>query len=113
MATLNDTKGPFFLANQPHTNHSINLKNVSVPCLGCSKSFQFNEEKDEYLAHLFLIHRLVIADVQHVAFLHEYLKYWKCRFNGKYKIISFNLLLIRLQTHMFYCFLIDCRPPPF
>lgn len=35
-----------------------------VPCLFCDLSLVFPIAKDEYLGHLFLLHRLVIADVE-------------------------------------------------
>lgn len=47
----------------------MSLKTISeepelVPCLFCDLSLVFPTGKDDYLAHLFIEHRLVIADVQ-------------------------------------------------
>lgn len=49
------------------------LKTISedaelIPCLFCDLSLVLPAAKDEYLAHLFMEHRLVIADV-HVSCL--------------------------------------------
>lgn len=49
---------------------------VEVPCLFCSKTFTFYSEKHEYLAHLYLNHRLIIGDEQQIAIFHEYLIQW-------------------------------------
>lgn len=54
-----------------------------VPCLKCNRSFEFPEGKDNYLAHLYLGHRLVISDVQDIPFLEEYLRYWVVVFKGE------------------------------
>lgn len=48
-----------------------------MQCLLCDKQYQFYSEKDDYLAHLFLEHRLVIADEEQVAIFDEYLKFWR------------------------------------
>lgn len=53
---------------------------VNILCLKCEKNFQFPQFQDDYLAHLFLAHRLVIADVCEIPLLEEYLKYWKVEF---------------------------------
>lgn len=53
-----------------------------VVCLSCSKIFPFPTEKDLYLAHLFLTHKIVISDEQQIAFLDEYLAYWRQKFQG-------------------------------
>lgn len=49
---------------------------VQVPCLLCSKTFTFYSEKHDYLAHLYLNHRLIIGDEDQVAIFHEYLSQW-------------------------------------
>lgn len=53
-----------------------------VPCLFCDLSLAFPLAKDEYLAHLFTEHRLVIADVQDIKILPDYLRAWKKSFEG-------------------------------
>lgn len=53
-----------------------------IPCLFCDLSLVFPAAKDEYLAHLFMEHRLVIADVEDIKLLPEYLKCWQKSFNG-------------------------------
>jgi len=53
-----------------------------VPCLFCDLSLVFPNGEAEYLGHLFLVHRLVIADVQDIKYLAEYLKYWKVLFDA-------------------------------
>lgn len=53
----------------------------SVPCLICEKVYRFPNDKDLYLAHLFMEHRLVIADVEDIALLDEYLLHWSKTLN--------------------------------
>ncbi|TDG42608.1 hypothetical protein AWZ03_010969 [Drosophila navojoa] len=55
-------------------------KNTAIKCLKCDKVFIFPGDKDECLAHLYLEHRLVIADVEDIALLEEYLQYWQKEF---------------------------------
>lgn len=43
---------------------TINEDPELIPCLFCDLSLVFPAAKDEYLAHLFMVHRMVIADVQ-------------------------------------------------
>ncbi|XP_063696715.1 zinc finger protein 277 [Culicoides brevitarsis] len=62
----------FCLSNEPEL----------VPCLFCDLSLAFPVARDEYLAHLFTEHRLVIADVQEIKLLPEYLKAWRKSFEG-------------------------------
>lgn len=61
---------------------SISKKTINVQCLLCDKLYTFYAEKDDYLAHLYLEHRLVIADEEQVAIFDEYLTYWRERFAG-------------------------------
>lgn len=49
---------------------------IQVPCLFCSKTFTFYSERHDYLAHLYLSHRLIIGDEDQVAIFHEYLTLW-------------------------------------
>uniref|UniRef100_T1PI39 C2H2 type zinc-finger (2 copies) n=1 Tax=Musca domestica TaxID=7370 RepID=T1PI39_MUSDO len=53
-----------------------------VPCVKCEKIFKFPTSQDDYLAHLFLAHRLVIADVSDIALLEDYLKFWRKEFEN-------------------------------
>ncbi|XP_061402307.1 zinc finger protein 277 [Musca vetustissima] len=59
-----------------------NDEDQSVPCVKCEKVFKFPTSQDDYLAHLFLAHRLVIADVADIALLEEYLKFWRKEFEN-------------------------------
>lgn len=61
---------------------SLLTPSTEILCLFCEKIFQFYKEKDEYLAHLYLKHRLVIADEDKIGIFHEYLLYWREKFNG-------------------------------
>jgi hypothetical protein len=56
---------------------------TEIECLFCSKQFKFDQDKDEYLAHLFREHRLVIADIADIPLLPDYLIFWKDKFHGK------------------------------
>ncbi|KAH8403755.1 hypothetical protein KR215_002240 [Drosophila sulfurigaster] len=57
--------------------------NTAIKCLKCDKVFIFPADRDDCLAHLYLEHRLVIADVDDIALLEDYLQYWKKEFQGK------------------------------
>lgn len=61
---------------------STRVQEKEIACLSCSKQFSFPNEKDLYLAHLFLSHKIVISDEQHIALLDEYLIYWRNKFQG-------------------------------
>ncbi|XP_037822429.1 zinc finger protein 277 [Lucilia sericata] len=54
--------------------------NCLITCVKCEKTFQFPQQQDDYLGHLFLSHRLVIADVGEIPLLEDYLKYWQKEF---------------------------------
>lgn len=54
-----------------------------IDCLLCCKKFTFPDDKDLYLAHLFIHHKLVISDEHQIAFLDEYMTYWREKFQGK------------------------------
>ncbi|KAH8384756.1 hypothetical protein KR093_007520 [Drosophila rubida] len=56
--------------------------NTAVKCLKCDKVFIFPADRDDCLAHLYLEHRLVIADVDEIALLEEYLQYWEKEFQA-------------------------------
>lgn len=64
---------------QTESNHRLI---IDVQCLLCDRQFKFYAGKDDYLAHLFLVHRLVIADEEQVAIFDEYLQFWRNKFNG-------------------------------
>ncbi|XP_033152314.1 zinc finger protein 277 [Drosophila mauritiana] len=55
-------------------------KNTAIKCLKCDKVYIFPTDKDDCLAHLYLEHRLVIADVEDIALLEDYLQYWEKEF---------------------------------
>ena len=63
-----------------------NLAMSSINCLKCDKSYGFPAEKDDYLAHLFLQHRLIIADVEDISLLDNYLQYWQPKFKSMLKM---------------------------
>lgn len=60
---------------------------VEVFCLfdDCEEAYKFPDRKDDYLAHLYIKHRLVISDVGDIALLEDYLVFWKKEFCGKIK----------------------------
>lgn len=74
---------PALYFSQKPTNSNLKTPEpVQIQCLQCSCVYQFPTGKDDYLAHLFLEHRLVIADVEEIPLLQEYLKYWLKEFTG-------------------------------
>ncbi|KAH9505106.1 hypothetical protein Btru_059561 [Bulinus truncatus] len=52
------------------------------PCLLCDRSYPAYN-KEDILAHLVLMHKFVIADVNYIANLPAYLRYWKKRMEEK------------------------------
>ncbi|XP_053685441.1 zinc finger protein 277 [Sabethes cyaneus] len=56
-----------------------------VSCMLCDNIYDFNigDSKDQYLAHLYLIHRLVIADVEEIGCLPSYSVFWKEKFQKR------------------------------
>ncbi|XP_065369837.1 zinc finger protein 277 [Calliphora vicina] len=68
------------LTFQPVTSQQDKPETSNIPCVKCDKTFQFPQHQDDYLGHLFLSHRLVIADVSEIPLLEEYLKYWQLEF---------------------------------
>ncbi|XP_037716275.1 zinc finger protein 277 [Drosophila subpulchrella] len=56
--------------------------NTAIKCLKCDKVYIFPADKDDCLAHLYLEHRLVIADVEDIALLEDYLQYWEKEFQA-------------------------------
>lgn len=83
--------GPLNLTN---TNDVI-LKStfLEIICLfdNCKEVYKFPDRKDDYLAHLYIKHRLVISDVGDIAMLEDYLVFWKQEFSGKLSI-QLNIL---------------------
>lgn len=68
-------------------------KTIELGCILCDKIFVLRKELDGYLAHLYLFHRLVIADVHEISLIEEYLSHWKELLNGK-------IILILYYTHL-------------
>lgn len=86
--------------NQPCSSKQTCSKNKSLftsaldsmypidetPCLLCEQLYKDISEKaikDEYLCHLIVEHKLVVADVKLIADLRKYVIYWKKRFAEK------------------------------
>lgn len=79
--------GPLNFAKETSTSESIptvsyTKTETDVQCLFCDSVYTFYSQKDDYLAHLYLEHRLIIGDEEDVAILHEYLIYWREKFEG-------------------------------
>lgn len=77
--------GPLSFCNQNSSlpiHEQLFPSSTQVICLFCDKTFQFYQEKHEYLAHLYLKHRLIIGDEDQVSVFHEYLTYWHDIFAG-------------------------------
>lgn len=76
--------GPLTL-HQKKENPSIFKSEEIVDCLCvlCDQNFSLPEQEKQLLTHLFMVHRLVIADVNQIADLKEYLRYWNCRFKDE------------------------------
>lgn len=78
------------MANSSVLN-SLNLCNLTtrelneikeMQCLKCTDTYKFPIDKDNYLAHLYLQHRIIIGDEEKVAILEDYLIYWRDRMKG-------------------------------
>lgn len=78
--TISTIVGPLNFSES--SNESSRVQEKEITCLSCSKIFTFPDEKDLYLAHLFLTHKIVISDEQQIAFLDEYLIFWRNKFQG-------------------------------
>lgn len=59
-------------------------RETNLSCLICDKEFTLKQQLDDYLGHLFMEHRLVIADVQDISLIEDYLAYWKDKLNGEW-----------------------------
>lgn len=66
------------------SNTSSSSKDIQ--CLKCESVYQFPIGKDDYLAHLFLSHRLIISDVEEIPLLEDYLKFWIEAFKSEFAI---------------------------
>lgn len=64
------------------SKQSCRVQEKDITCLSCTKIFSFPDERDLYLAHLFLTHKIVISDEQQIVFLDEYLTFWRKKFQG-------------------------------
>ncbi|XP_064605513.1 zinc finger protein 277-like isoform X2 [Liolophura sinensis] len=60
------------------------LSCLTCPCLLCDKKFDLSDSSDKNtcLEHLLTLHRLVIGEVELIADLKAYFRYWKERFKG-------------------------------
>ncbi|CAG9788873.1 unnamed protein product [Diatraea saccharalis] len=67
-------------------------------CVLCEDKYSLPTSEKQLLTHLFMKHRLVISDVNQIADLSAYLKYWRLRFKD--------------QSLSFYCttMLLDSKP---
>ncbi|XP_063386576.1 zinc finger protein 277 [Cydia fagiglandana] len=52
-------------------------------CVLCEEKFTLPDAEKALLTHFFMEHRLVIADVNQIADLFEYLRYWRLRFRDE------------------------------
>lgn len=75
------------------TEKYLSLENCRISCLKCEKDFEFPLEKDAYLGHIFLTHRLVIANVDDIIDLPHYLLYWQNEFKSKQDTIIVQFLI--------------------
>lgn len=78
--------GPLNFSAEPDSTlqaaKSIINSVVDVQCLLCDNVYTFYAEKDDYLSHLYLEHRLIIGDEEDVAIFHEYLIFWRSQIAG-------------------------------
>lgn len=74
--------------NPTPTSSSGNEENISLPCMFCEHfvSQDFPSENKDILKHMYMEHRLVIADIQDVHDLKGYLEFWKNEFKGQLKV---------------------------
>lgn len=66
------------------TNSSGNCENSLLSCMFCdhTENQDFRNENKVILQHIYMQHRIVIADVQDINELKEYLEFWKNEFKG-------------------------------
>lgn len=82
-----DASKPVLPLNFPCSSPSTQMPGVNGPtgavlCLFCAATYDFPNQKDEYLAHLYLRHHLIISEVAEVAILPDYLVFWRAKFEG-------------------------------
>ncbi|XP_026753602.2 zinc finger protein 277 [Galleria mellonella] len=58
-------------------------EHIDCSCILCEEIFILPACEKQLLTHLFMEHRLVIADVNQIADLNGYLKYWRLRFRDQ------------------------------
>lgn len=70
--------------NPTPINSSGNCENSLLSCMFCdhTEKQDFRNENKTILQHMYMEHRIVIADVKDVHDLKEYLKFWKNEFKG-------------------------------
>lgn len=78
---LNFTSSDSSAATEPPAS-AFFKRSVDVQCLLCDTFFNFFSQKDEYLAHLYLEHRLIIGDEDQVALFDDYLIHWRHMIDG-------------------------------
>ncbi|XP_014238381.1 zinc finger protein 277 isoform X1 [Trichogramma pretiosum] len=81
-----------FLKLAKMQNHSTPCKSqfidlddnpAEMACLLCDSMFLLPTNKQEFLEHLMKDHSLIIGDVDKIASLKSYIRYWKVRFRGQ------------------------------
>lgn len=76
--------GPVSFPEPPNPLHQFSFapwESSKCTCVLCDLQFEIPNEKDFLLAHLYSVHKLVIADVQLLPSLKGYLDYWRVRFS--------------------------------
>ncbi|XP_055531284.1 zinc finger protein 277 [Wyeomyia smithii] len=68
--------------NHPPATRLVDYSRVA--CMLCDNIYDFTngDTKDQYLVHLYMIHRLVIGDVEDIDCLASYNKFWKEKFQN-------------------------------
>lgn len=56
------------------------LKPEKKECFLCTSKFDFREELDVFLKHIFDTHHLVVEDIQNIERLDQYVSFWKEKF---------------------------------
>lgn len=79
--------GPLNFSSEPAPSDAAPVedffkRSVEVQCLLCDSVYTFFNQKDDYLAHLYLEHRLIIGDEDHVALFDDYLVHWRRVLDG-------------------------------
>lgn len=64
------------------SSHLLEEHHDDCLCVLCDIKFTFPTEEQDFLAHLFKEHRLVIADVKKIAELKDYICFWRLKFRG-------------------------------